>query len=424
MSANHISAHPMLEPLDYDLTPEAASGSLRGELLDLYSILWNAGLATAMDGPALRKEELVIQLTSPAGAGSTDSMLAFQTVGIRCVDPGWGALLPSEITKVQVHDAVIGTAFPEILDTQLAMCGPPQLDAAGRRVRGVTQCQGLNALADSTDTWQVNVAQIHDPSLSLDVLVERMAENGIGRPSTFADRLTAALENDLIRDTDDERLAVGEYGKTVLAALAALPAETIISAQFSAELESALCDIETDPSLAGWALRQFCMRVLGIDPALADWLDELVIEGESLNEALARAEARLPPANSWNSFAMPSGMSPERLVNDPEAACKVREEIDQLLAAPNRDHWRRFTPKRRAASRLAALGLADHAFSSDGLAERAARDITLRWWIDLAPNENPLSDTELDEARTTVLAFDADIKTQFIELALRAKHAL
>jgi hypothetical protein len=424
MSIPNVSAHPMLEPLDYDLTPEAAGRSLRGDLLDLYTLLWNAGLATVVDGPALRREELVIQLTSPVETDGSDFGLALQAVAVRCVEPGWGDLLPSELTRAQASNAVLGAAFPKLVDEQLTRCGPPLLDDTGRRVRGIVQCQSLVALVDNTKPWQADVALISDPSLSIDLLLERMADQGVGRPSTYADRLAAALENDLVCDRAGEQLAVGEYGHKVLAALSAMPTGTTVDAQFSADLESALHDIEADPSIGGAALRHFCVRALGTEPALADWLDELAIEGESLNEALARAEARLPQANSWDAFTLPYGMSPECLVRNPEAACQVRDEVDQLLATPNRGHWKRYTPRRRAASRLAAIGLSDQAFPADGLASRATRDIALRWWIDLAPNENPLTDAELDEPRAIVLAFDPDIKVKFADLALRAKHAL
>lgn len=40
MAVSSDSAHPMIEPLDYRLTPERAAAELQGEHLALYSLIW------------------------------------------------------------------------------------------------------------------------------------------------------------------------------------------------------------------------------------------------------------------------------------------------------------------------------------------------------------------------------------------------
>jgi DNA topoisomerase IA len=53
MTKAHVQAHPMIEPLDYGLTPEAARDVLAGDALEVYGLLWNAALATLAEGPVV-----------------------------------------------------------------------------------------------------------------------------------------------------------------------------------------------------------------------------------------------------------------------------------------------------------------------------------------------------------------------------------
>ena len=425
MDNPHTSAHPILEPLNYELSPEDARAFLKDDQLKIYELLWNAGIATAMDGPALRHEVLEVKLSSSIGQPTAD--LSFLAVQTSCINQGWGELLPSEIPKNLVSTPNIATAFPEILTDALDSSGQWRLDGTGRRIRSAKQCEQLVSLMDSPNTWKTETARMTHAALSMDQTIELMAGKGIGRPSTFADRLSVAIENKLVLHEVEpliDHLLVGEYGKQILAALNTLPADAVVGADFSNELEQSLKAVETDHSLAGNTLRQFCERALGTSSPLADWLDELVIEGESLNEFIARTEAILPPANSWSSFVFPAGINPEQLARNPDELIVLREELDSILAAQDRKSWRRRSPRQRAVCRLVALAKGNLAYLADDLTEMATRDIVLRWWIDLPPQDSPLTKDEFRNADSILAGFGADIEPVIRNLVSRINQSL
>jgi hypothetical protein len=394
MSMTRPSAHPILEPLDYELTPEHAAALLQDEHLEIYSLLWNAALATAVDGPALRVERLSLEAASD---DYPDSDLRLQASRIVCEDSGWGALLPHEQKHAEAAIDPLAAPFPPLLSTTLAAAGKGQLDATGQRHHDASACAPLARLLGDPGRWQVDTVLLRDPALTLDRLVEQMAQGGIGRPSTFASRVSAALDNDLIRQAGG-RVVVGDYGREVLEKRDSLPAISQIDATFSADLERALEQIETESSCAGEVLQNFTQRALGEDSMLADWLDELVIDGESMTEAAVRAQMTLPAVGDWAAFSLPASLSPEHLVADAERARQLRKELDGLLAGANRRSWKQAAPRERAAARLAALEGQAGFDMGPGLLKQSTRDLALRWWIDLAPDEYALNAAELAQA--------------------------
>lgn len=425
MSERHVSAHPILEPLDYEFTPESARAQLNGDLLTVYALLWTAALASAVDGPVIRPESIELQLRASATDSSSDPALLVGAFQDQCLDRGWGELLPSELHRSVLCTADVVAAFPEVVTNALKESGQGQLDGAGRRIRSAQQCTSFVSLLDLSTSWRAEIATLSDPAPSLDRLIELMVENGIGRPSSFADRLTAAIDNNLVLHANNQ-VTVGDDGQQVLDALSKLPHDAVIDAKFNADLERALLSIETDHYLAGEILSQFCERALGAETALADWLDAQVIVGESLNESLARAEATLPPANSWDAFPLPAGMSPERLARNPEHAINLRAELDEILAKPDRRHWKQASSRQRAVWRLAALGDAHThiKLSFEDLAATGSRDIVLRWWIDLAPQEAPLSNDELHETRARMLTLDRQTRADIALVADSLQQSL
>lgn len=418
-----VSAHPILEPLDYDFTPERASETLKGDLIDIYNLLWSAGIATAMDGPAVSQEMIEVRLRISAADSENPQSLVFRAFAVDCADPGWGALLPSELGRIMAGEQCVCTPFHPAVAAAIARSGASQLDGNGHRHRSAAQCAGLVPLLAPPASWQVATVQLTPASLGVDRLIEMMEARATGRPATYADRLAKAMENGLIV-AESDRLQVGDYGGHVLAALSGLPPENVIDAQYSSDLENALRQVETDPALAGRTLREFCARALGVKPALADWLDELEIEGESLNEALARTDVALPPAGSWESCMLPAGISPENLIRDLQAAKALRVELDEILAGPDRLAWKSLSASGRACRRLVAAQANDPSLRPEDWIVRASRDIALRWWIDLAPQEPPFSLEEILAGKAALQALDADAGSLVTAVASRLAQSL
>jgi DNA topoisomerase IA len=110
MTAPRQSAHPILEPLEHALTPERAALILAGDNLTVYSLLWKAAIATAMDGPALRAERLTLDVNSDAFPGN----VRLQAAQVVSEESGWGELLPSELHAAEYRIDEFAAPFPSL----------------------------------------------------------------------------------------------------------------------------------------------------------------------------------------------------------------------------------------------------------------------------------------------------------------------
>ncbi|WP_083788668.1 DNA topoisomerase [Paraburkholderia atlantica] len=393
MSDSRSLAHPMIEPLDYSLTPEKARSVLSGNALAVYSLLWKAALATMAEGPAIREQKLVLTASNP----DADSITAFlQSRSQHLEEPGWLEILPSEDKPADP----ITVPLPELFQKTLN-AAPTQLEKDGSRSRGPDACAPSVALLGATSTWACEIVAAVPESLRYDSMIEQMAANGVGRPSTFAGRLQSAIKNDVVTDSEGG-LTVGALGRTILGALSLLPEAAIVNAKYCSDLEAKLEEVESDSSKAGSVLSEFCERAVGCGTGLAVWLDELLIEGESLNEAMRRAANTLPPADSWGDAMLPLGIDPLRLVARPELAEAARAELDTMLAAADVAQWKALSPRARSIHRLATITSACPDADTAEWAARCSRDVVWRWWIDLGPNDLPLKLHELRAAEGDV----------------------
>ncbi|MFA8324526.1 DNA topoisomerase [Burkholderia ubonensis] len=393
MSDSRSLAHPMIEPLDYSLTPEAASSVLSGNALAVYGLLWKAALATMAEGPAIREQKLVLTASNP----DVDSITAFlQSRSQHLEEPGWLEILPSGDKPTDS----ITVPLPELFQATLS-AAPTRLETDGSRSRGPDACAPAVALLGAPTTWTCEIVEVVPESLRYDSMMEQMAANGIGRPSTFAGRLQSAIKNDVVTDSKSG-LTVGALGRTLLEALSLVPEAAIVNAKYCADLEAKLEEVESDSSKAGSVLSEFCERAVGSSTGLAAWLDELLIEGESLNEAMRRAANTLPPADSWGDAMLPFGIDPLRLVTHPELAEAARAELDTMLAAADIAQWKALSPRARSIRRLATIAATCPDADTAEWAARCSRDVVWRWWIDLGPNDLPLQVHELRAAEGDV----------------------
>jgi len=396
MSNSRSLAHPMIEPLDYSLTPEKARSVLSGNTLAVYSLLWNAALATMAEGPVIRKQKLVLTVSNPVEDPSLPPTAFLQLRNQWIEEPGWLLILPSEEKLMDLN----AMPLPELLQNALD-AAPTKIEADGTRSRCSDACVSFVELLCAPNTWVCEIVKVVPKPLRYDNLIEQMAANGVGRPSTFADRLQTAIENDLVADSR-EGLMVGHSGQDILDKLSSLPGTTVVNAKFCSDLEIKLEEIELDPLKAGSVLTEFCKRALDNSTGLADWLDELVIQGESLNEAIHRVANTLPPSDSWHEAILPFGIDPLRFVKHPEQAKTARSELDAMLAASDIPRWKALLPRARAVRRLIAITNVDTNLDTDSWVVRCNRDIVWRWWIDLGPNEVPLHVDELRAAEAEV----------------------
>lgn len=399
MAVSSDSAHPMIEPLDYQLTPELAAERMGGQDLALYSLVWRAAVATLAEGPVL--VETVIDLVAGTGAEPSATDVRLRIQGLDPLYPSgedgsWGLLLPEEVVAQARLEGLTGQALPAALREAIDALGTGQLDAQGRRVHDDAACAPVKALLGTPSTWRA-VIRPGSEVYGYDRLLHDMAAEQVGRPSTYASGIESALGSELLDcEVEDAHLVLTSAGEKLLQRVAASASQETggkVDADFSRDLALALEAIERDPRLAGATLRRFSQRALGVEAtALADWLDALEIEGESLDEALARAERSLPVADSWETVQLPEGLNPKAFGADSDALLQAREQLDHHLATPDRRTWQRLDGRQRAARRLRVL-------SQQGRLETwiaaASRDLLLRWWIDLSPQEPALKEAEV-----------------------------
>lgn len=394
MSDARSLAHPMIEPLDFALTPEAASEVLAGDALAVYGLLWNAALATAAEGPAMRQEKLVFAVTPPEQGAITALLQARQQT---VEDAGWIDILPMEDPRLgDAENAMFPPPLQAALDD-----GATTLDANGTQRRGPQECAPMLQHVGAPSTWSCKI--VDRQALQYDTLIEQMAANGVGRPSTFGGRLQQAVNNGLVTESA-KGLVVGQYGQILLDALSKLPDSAVVNAAFCMQLETQLEEIERTPTTAGAVLMAFCERATGQATELATWLDGLEIEGESLDEALRRVAHRLPRADSWDHAALPFGINPRLLVRSPDEVAAVRSALDSLLAMPDTMRWKGLSARGRAVRRLAAITTVTPIQETKAWVAIASRDIVWRWWLDLGPDEVPFQVDELHAVEQEIKA--------------------
>lgn len=406
MTNRRISAHPILEPLDYKITPEIAASFLSSEELEVYDLLWKAGLSTGLDGPAVRFEHVTVRIETTDGAPfflrmSQASILEF----------GWGELLPTEVEKFVQSDPRLFAPFPEEFLKGIEQSGPSTLNAEGGRFRGSNQMTSLTEALPPPRDWKTEVCLKSRKAATLDSVLPEMETNGIGRPSSFAERLQAAIESGLIQETEG-LLSTGEYGRKILDLLEKLEPSSVVGVKFSSDLQRALSSIESDPSLAGRVLDTFCQRAVGQTTQLSDWVDSIVLEGECLTQALERANSTLPPATGWKGIEVASGLTPDNFLEDIESAEVFRQEVDKLLAGEDIQAWRKLSSRERAAVRFLAICPSAPKDIRIEDFHLASRDILLRWWIDLSPTELPFTRKEMSVAQAFMGSRDARVHNE------------
>lgn len=424
MAVASDSAHPMIEPLDYQLTPERAAERLEGNDLALYSLIWNGAVATLAQGPVLM--ETLIELVAGQGDTPSSSDVRLRIQGLDPLypadeDTSWALLLPQEPMAQARLAGLDGHELPRRLREAIDALGRGRLDGEGWRVHEDADCAPIKALLGTPADWQALTGPGCD-DYGFDRLLHDMAEEQVGRPSTYASGITSVLGSELL-ECAGPHLVLTDAGLDLLQRVAANPVDHAggqVDAQFSRDLADALEAIERDPGLAGATLKRFSQRALGVEAtALADWLDALEIDGESLDEALAKAERSLPVADSWDAVQLPVGLSPSLFGVDIEALRQARERLDQALAAPDRRAWQRLGARQRAARRLRLLS--QQGRMASWLAA-ASRDVLLRWWIDLAPQERALQEEEV--AGWPLVDLEQDPALQALVLDLVAQLTL
>ncbi len=259
-------AHPMLEPINYDLDPEAASHCLSENQLKVYELLWRAAVATNIEGPVTRTHQLRMPVSDKISLCSKWEEL---------LDPGWTSIIPTpidqgywgELPYVSHHD--MPSVIPQYNKNYLL---PRQ------------QLQSINFKINSGDGVEAQVKVIPEKYLNYASLIDAMVMYKVARPSTYASSLNSVIRNDLLSNQDN-MLFVTSYGEKVFEKIENLPEKERLSRKLSYEVETAIEKIEKNSEDAGALLNKFCQQLFNGDTGLAKWLDELEIDGQILKSS-------------------------------------------------------------------------------------------------------------------------------------------
>lgn len=259
------NAHPMLEPLDYDLDPEQASQQFSGNTLNIYNLLWNAAVATHVEGPVIRKHQLFSSLSDKATLSLKWKEL---------IEPGWSNFLtPNLFGELQYFN---NTFYPSnIMPTFISSYD-------SNRLLSKEYLNNLSCSYSPERSLNISVKKVPVENLCYSLIIEQMAKYKVARPSTYANRLESTIKNKLIGE-DNGTLFLTTYAKNVLDKIAELPTNEQLNKQTSYAIEKAINTIEYDNKKAGEYLNYFCEKIFKKTSALSVWLDSLDIEGETLD---------------------------------------------------------------------------------------------------------------------------------------------
>lgn len=255
----------MLEPISYDLDPEQASQYFCGDELKIYSLLWNAAVATHIEGPVIRQHQLDSSL-SP----KTTLCLKWNEL----LEPGWSNYLTSgSMTNLYFKNIFFSSDLIPVSITPYNK----------NRLLSSEYSNDLRFTFSPENKPDIKVKKTSNESFNYSTLIEQMAKYKVARPSTYADRVESTVKNGLI-GKDKNALFLTAAGKNLLDKIVQLPAEEQLNKQTSFAIEEAIDQIEQNHEQAGGLLTHFCEKIFKQPVVLAKWLDNLKIEGESLDD--------------------------------------------------------------------------------------------------------------------------------------------
>jgi DNA topoisomerase-1 len=225
-------AHEAIRPTTLDLPPEAVARYVEPDELKLYRLVWNRFVASQMN-PAVSE---VTTVDIEARREGADGVAGVRASGSVLKDPGFLRL------------------YGQVAETESA-ANAPEDDAEGddAKVR-------LPALAEG-DALELReaLAQGHEtqppPRFNEASLVKFMEENGIGRPSTYADILRKIEQREYVHKKD-RRFIPTPLGRLVVD-LMMEGFEDFFQTEYTARMEEELDDVEEGKVAWRDALRDF-----------------------------------------------------------------------------------------------------------------------------------------------------------------------
>ena len=346
-----MSAHPMLQPTDWNREPQSWIGAMPEQRREIYEIVWNSAIACTLVAPILHHTRSVL----------SDGNLQ---LAVHAVKPD-----PTRLGYWRFRQDYPKLGFPLQQDGPSAVYEPGPL----------TPCSSPIVRVRRAWVWQAGIP-------TMGSLLHAMAEVGIGTPASTASLLHGLLRQDSpqqrlieMQTRGDGALAMSitPYGQQRLAQWKSsdlIPDTAQVQRQIAAIAHGDVRATDavrallrpSDPMADGAArfIEATCARWRGIG------------QQEGLR-ALERGRA-MPPRFS----DLPSWLDPERQLPADHPLRTLRLAMEQDLAA-SRPGWRSLDPNDQARARLAWLveHRADYADILPPLDGEDARFSALRFWL-------------------------------------------
>ncbi|MBL8115376.1 MAG: type I DNA topoisomerase [Acidobacteria bacterium] len=279
-------AHEAIRPTSLDLPPELVARYLQPEELKLYDLIWKRFVASQMTPSISDVTSVEIEATR---TGSTD-VAVLRAAGSVLKDPGY----------LRVYGQVADADKDET---------PPAEGEEGEgtdKVR-LTQLAAGDVLGLGTVTAEGHETQ-PPPRFNEASLVKFLEENGIGRPSTYAEILRKLEAREYVRKKD-KRFTPTMLGRIIVDLLRD-GFDDFFQTEYTALMEAELDEVEEGK--------------LDWRKALAEFDGKFSIDRERAKTAMASLKAGLPLAEVRRRFV------DFRLTNDPGDACPTCGKLLKL----------------------------------------------------------------------------------------------
>ncbi len=224
-------AHEAIRPTTLELPPEAVARYLEPAELKLYQLIWNRFVASQMN-PALSD---VTTVEIEARREGSPDLAGLRATGSVLKDPGFLRV------------------YGQVSETESQNAPEDEADSDDTKVR-------LPAIAQG-DVLALREAKVEDhetqppPRFNEASLVKFMEENGIGRPSTYADILRKIEQREYVRK-QDRRFIPTPLGRLVVD-LMKEGFEDFFQTEYTARMEEELDEVEEGKLDWRQALRDF-----------------------------------------------------------------------------------------------------------------------------------------------------------------------
>ena len=273
---NHLHhAHPMLEPTNYDLDPDAASNFFSENQFKVYELLWRSSVATNLDGPVIRTHQL---------RNTVSDKISLRLNWKEMLEPGWYHFISTNFSDECFGDSAYFSyeSMPSVIPKYNKNC-----------LFSNSNIQHIDFVVSEDDNISIQVKEAPKKSLTYSSLLDQMVTYKVARPSTYANALNSVIKNNFLLK-DGHFLYLASYGEVIYEKMSKLPDQEKINCTFSYEVETAIEKIEENPTEAGSLLNQFCQQLFKCDTGLAKWIDDLEIDGQILINTDANSSLAVP----------------------------------------------------------------------------------------------------------------------------------